>query len=140
MVTKGYEFGGSRKVVVIIVVAVSMLLIAFNIWRIIKKYRNKNGGNIKFLLHDIILNLLLILLGVYLILMVLGQIFLLKALILLMGLNLIGFGFYGIRESIRTFRKTGWLSVFLIKVTVPLIGFVLGLLFILISIASLRRN
>ena len=122
----------------IFTLVISLFLIAFNIWRIIKKYQNINGGNIKFLFHDIILNFLLILLGVYLILMVLGQIVLLKVLLLLMGLNFIGYGFYGIWESIKTLRKTGWLSFFLFKAAVPLIGLVLGFIFILISIASFK--
>lgn len=123
---------------VIFVIVVSLLLIAFNIWRIIKKYQNKNGDYIKFLFQDIILNFLLIILGVYLILMVLGQIVLLKVLLLLIGLNFIGYGIYDIWESIRTFRKSGWLLVFLIKTAFPLIVLVLGLIFILISIASLK--
>lgn len=103
-------------------------------------YRNKNGGNIKFLCHDIISNLMLILIGIYFILMVLGQILLLKILLSLMGISFIGFGFYGLRESIRTYKKAGSLSVSLMKGTFPLVGFVLGFLLILVSITSLSGS
>jgi len=84
------------------------------------------------------LNIQIILIGLYLILMVLGQFILLKILILVIGLLLIIDGAFGLVEDIREFRKYRWFNILLFKSVFTLIEIIFGIILILIGVASLK--
>lgn len=84
-----------------IVIIISLLLIIFNTWKMVKKYKVKCGNSLIFLFHkDNLLNLSVILFGVYLILMVLEQSFLLKISIIPLGVLFIALGICEIQDSV----------------------------------------
>ena len=134
------DIPGRVLVITIVVIAISLLLIAFNAWRIIRKYSNRDINEFAKLpfFYGCILNILCILVGLYFILMVLGQVTLLKILTLLFGLLFIIQGAFVLAENARNFKQYKWITLLLIKSAFPLLEIIIGILFILLSIASLK--
>lgn len=123
-----------------VVISISLLIIAFNIWSSIRKYRRRNCKFHRFIVEkDFIINLLGMLAGLYFILMVLGQFLLLKLVTLIIGALFVIGGIIELYVDSVKLKKGGSLLFFLIKNTFSLVMLILGTLLILISIASLRQ-
>jgi hypothetical protein len=123
-----------------VVIIISLFIIAFNIWSIRRKFKRKSCRFPQYLIEKaIIINILTVLLGIYFILMVLGQFLLLKFITFIIGLMFVIGGIIELYVDAVKLKKGGSLLFFIIKTAFSLVMLTVGVILVLITIAALRQ-
>jgi hypothetical protein len=123
-----------------VVIIISLFIVVFNIWSVIRKHKRLNGRlSFQSLIEkNIIINMLAVLLGIYFILMVLGQFLLLKLVIFFIGLMFVSGSLIEIFVNSAKLKKGGSLLFFIIKTAFSVVMLTLGIIFVIIFIAAIR--